>query len=147
MSKGNVRWIIADPRFSLEFQKFVVQHLVLLMKMQTEMLQQLTEMNRQIKEPKGGNMTEDDTNNRDGQSANEPPFEEFLRSQFELLFARLDNIENKLLVDLRVEMVERFLQLSRQIKHLDQKVDIFVQEHTFLKDELRELRGSQRVKN
>jgi hypothetical protein len=46
MSKGNVRWMIADPRFSLGFQEFVVQHLVLLVKMQTEMLQQLTEMNR-----------------------------------------------------------------------------------------------------
>ena len=84
-------------------------------------------------------MTEDDTNNRDGRSTNEPPFEEFVRKQFESLFAEI--------AGLRVEMVERFLQLSRQIKHLDQKVDIFVQEHTFLKDELRELRGSQRVKN
>ncbi len=84
-------------------------------------------------------MTEDDTNNLDGQSTNEPPFEEFVRKQFELLFAEI--------AGLRVEMVERFLQLSRQIKHLDQKVDIFVQEHTFLKDELRELRAAQRPKS
>ncbi|GEM_PF-1387019 len=168
MSKGNVRLIISDPRFSLEFQEFVVQHLTLLVKMQTEMLQQLTEMNRQmsetvaiasgarddlripqwpaairsrtlVKKTKGGNMTEDDTNNLDGQSTNEPPFEEFVRRQFESLFAEI--------AGLRVEMVERFLQLSRQIKHLDQKVDVFVQEHTFLKDELRELRAAQRPKS
>jgi hypothetical protein len=48
------------------------------------------------------------------------PFEEFVRQQFVLVFARLDSLE--------ANMSDRFLQLSRQIKHLDQKVDIFIQE-------------------
>ena len=88
-------------------------------------------------------MPEDDTNNLDGQSTAQPPFEEFVRRQFELVFARLDSLE----ISLRTEMNERFLQLSRQIKHLDQKVDLFIQEQIFLKDEWRELRESQRPRN
>ncbi|MGH9833886.1 MAG: hypothetical protein ACREBD_25605 [Blastocatellia bacterium] len=48
MSKGNVRPISADSRYSLEFQEFVIKHLALLLKMQTEMLQKMEEMNRQM---------------------------------------------------------------------------------------------------
>lgn len=60
------------------------------------------------------------------------PFEEFVKTQFELVFAKLDKLE--------LEMVDRFLQLSRQIRHLDQKVDIFIQEQIYLKDEMCEIR-------
>jgi hypothetical protein len=67
------------------------------------------------------------------------PFEEFVRQQFELIFVRLDGLENN--------MAERFLQLSRQIKHLDQKVDIFIQEQIYMKDEWRELREIVKPKN
>jgi hypothetical protein len=44
-------------------------------------------------------------------------------------------------------MAKRFLQLSRQIKHLDQKIDIFIQEQIYLKDEWRELRETVKAKN
>jgi hypothetical protein len=71
------------------------------------------------------------------------PFEEFVRQQFELVFARLDSLES----GLRTEIAERFLQLSRQIKHLDQKVDIFIQEQIYMKDEWRELREIVKPKN
>ena len=60
------------------------------------------------------------------------PFEEFVKTQFELVFAKLDKLE--------LEMVDRFLQLSRQVRHLDQKVDIFIQEQIYLKDEMCEIR-------
>jgi hypothetical protein len=60
-------------------------------------------------------VTEDNTNNLDGQSTNQPPFEEFVRRQFELLFTEI--------AGLREEMAEWFLKLSRQIKHLDQKTE------------------------
>jgi hypothetical protein len=75
----------------------------------------------------------------DNRSTSPLPFEEFVRRQFELVFVRLDGIETN--------MVERFLQLSRQIKHLDQKVDIFIQEQIYMKDEWRELREVVKPKN
>jgi hypothetical protein len=71
------------------------------------------------------------------------PFEEFVRQQFGLVFARLDSLES----GLRAEMAERFLQLGRQIKHLDQKVDIFIQEQIYMKDEWREIRELVKPKN
>jgi hypothetical protein len=70
-------------------------------------------------------------------------FEEFVRQQFVLVFARLDSLESSL----RTEMAERFLQLSRQIKHLDQKVDIFIQEQIYMKNEWREIRELVKPKN
>ncbi len=81
-------------------------------------------------------MAEDNNKPTDGKSTDEVPFEEFVKTQFELVFVRLDNLESSL----RSEMVDRFLQLSRQIRHLDQKVDIFIQEQIYLKDEMREMR-------
>jgi hypothetical protein len=77
------------------------------------------------------------------ESLNEPvtdpvSFEEHVKSQFELILARLDGIES----GLRAEMVERFLQLSRQVRDLDEKVDVFIKEQLHLKRELREVRDS-----
>lgn len=75
----------------------------------------------------------------DNQSTSPLPFEEFVRRQFELVFVRLDGLQTN--------MTERFLQLSLQIKHLDQKVDIFIQEQIYMKDEWRELREIVKPKN
>jgi hypothetical protein len=75
----------------------------------------------------------------DNRSTSPLSFEEFVRQQFGLVFARLDSLETN--------MTERFLQLSRQIKHLDQKVDIFIQEQIYMKDEWRELREIVKPKN
>jgi hypothetical protein len=80
--------------------------------------------------------------NNDDVTTSPLPFEEFVRQQFVLVFARLDNLE----LSLRTEITERFLQLSRQIKHLDQKVDIFIQEQIYLKDEWREVRDTLKPK-
>jgi hypothetical protein len=88
-------------------------------------------------------MTEENIKSQNGDSTGPVPFEEFVKKQFELVFARLDSLES----GLRGELAERFLQLSRQIKHLDHKVDIFIQEQIYLKDEWRELRGTVRPKN
>jgi hypothetical protein len=41
-------------------------------------------------------------------------------------------------------MNDRFFELGRQVKDLDRKVDIFIKEQLYLKDEWRELRDSQR---
>ncbi len=81
----------------------------------------------------------EESNSIDNRSTSPLPFEEFVRQQFELVFVRLDGLETN--------MTERFLQLSRQIKHLDQKVDIFIQEQIYMKDEWRELREIVKPKN
>jgi hypothetical protein len=81
----------------------------------------------------------EESNSIDNRSTSPLPFEEFVRQQFELVFVRLDGLETN--------MAERFLQLSRQIKHLDQKVDIFIQEQIYMKDEWRELREMLKPKN
>jgi hypothetical protein len=88
----------------------------------------------------------EENNSIDNRSTSHLPFEEFVRQQFELVFARLDNMRSEV-SRLRHEMIERFIQLSRQIKHLDQKVDIFIQEQIYMKDELRELREIVKPKN
>jgi transcriptional antiterminator len=85
----------------------------------------------------------EENNSIDNRSTSPLPFEDFVRQQFELVFARLDSLESSL----RTEIAERLLQLSRQIKHLDQKVDIFIQEQIYMKDELRELREIVKPKN
>jgi hypothetical protein len=85
----------------------------------------------------------EENNSVDNRSTSPLPFEEFVRQQFELVLARLDNLESSL----RTEIAERFLQLGRQIKHLDQKVDIFIQEQIYMKDEWRELREIVKPKN
>jgi hypothetical protein len=88
-------------------------------------------------------MTEENIKSTNRDSTNPVPVEDFVKHQFELVFARFDNLETSL----RSEMAKRFLQLSRQIKHLDQKVDIFIQEQIYLKDEWRELRETVKAKN
>jgi hypothetical protein len=85
----------------------------------------------------------EENNSIDNRSTSPLPFEDFVRQQFELVFARLDSLESSL----RTEIAERLLQLSRQIKHLDQKVDIFIQEQIYMKDEWRELREIVKPKN
>jgi hypothetical protein len=81
----------------------------------------------------------EENNSLDNRSTGPLPFEEFVRQQFELVFARLNSLETN--------MTERFVQLSRQIKHLDQKVDVFIQEQIYMKDEWRELREIVKPKN
>lgn len=91
-------------------------------------------------------MTGDNSQDTDGRSTTEPPFEEYVRRQFGLIAAQMNRMEQSQ-AELKAEMVERFLQLSRQIKRLDQKVDIFIQEQLAIKDEWRELRDSQQPKH
>jgi hypothetical protein len=81
----------------------------------------------------------EENNSIENRSTSPLPFEEFVRQQFGLVFARLDSLDTNI--------AERFLQLSRQIKHLDQKVDIFIQEQIYMKGELRELREIVKPKN
>jgi hypothetical protein len=88
----------------------------------------------------------EENNSIDNRSTSPLPFEEFVRQQFELVFARFENMSSEV-NGLRHEMIERFVQLSRQIKHLDQKVDIFIQEQIYMKDEWRELREIVKPKN
>jgi len=73
----------------------------------------------------------EENNSLDNQSTSPLPSEEFVRQQFALLSSRLDNLSSGV-SGLRQEMMERFLQLSRQLRHLDQKVDIFIQEQIYL---------------
>ncbi len=87
-------------------------------------------------------MPEDINNGSNAEPTNPLPFEEFVKKQFELVFARLDKLE----ADLRAEMNERFLQLSRQMRDLDQKVNVFIREQTYIKDDIRELREEKLTK-
>jgi hypothetical protein len=84
-------------------------------------------------------MSEDNTKNLDADSTNPLPFEEFVRQHLALLIKQGNELREQQ-VKLQEEMVERFLQLSRQIKDLDQKVNVFIREQTYIKDDVRELR-------
>jgi len=97
-------------------------------------------------------MSEDETEPLDDHLTSPAPFEEYVKNQFEVVLARLDGVES----GLRAEMVERFLQVSRQIRDvdervqdlgeqmrdLDEKVDTFIKEQLRLKRELREVQES-----
>ncbi|HWQ33959.1 MAG TPA: hypothetical protein VNQ79_14000 [Blastocatellia bacterium] len=88
-------------------------------------------------------MPEDNTESLDGNATNPAPFEEFVRQQFELLNKRIDRLD----ADLREEMKGRFVQLSRQIREPDQKVDIFIRKQLYIKDDIREPRETRLPKN
>ena len=78
-------------------------------------------------------MPESNGENLESRATQELEFQEFVKKQFEMLFIRLDNLET--------EMRERFLQLSRQIRDLDIKVDVYTREHSYMKDDIREMRA------
>ncbi len=105
-------------------------------------------------------MSEDNPESLNSNATNPTPFEEFVRQQFGMIVARLDRIEK--------DMVERFVQLSRQmmetkeqlqevkdqvaeareeIRDLDDKIDPFIREQMRLKRNLRDLQESLRPKN
>ena len=86
-------------------------------------------------------MPENNGSNSESKTTQEPEFQEFVKRQFEMLFARVDSLD----LNFRTEMSERFLQLSRQIRDLDQKVDVFIREHGYLKDDIRELRAKMNL--
>jgi hypothetical protein len=88
-------------------------------------------------------MSEDNTESLNGSATSLTPFEEYIRQQFELLHKRIDRLD----ADLRGEMTGRFVQLSRQIRELDQKVDVFIKEQLYIKDDIRELRETRIPKN
>lgn len=134
MSEDDTKSQETDSAQSLPFEEFVRRQLALLKRQQAEFLEELR---------KGAFMREDNSDAHDDKATSEPSFEEYVKRQFELVFTRLDGLETSL----RGEMVDRFLQLSRQIKRLDQKVDIFIQEQIAIKDEWRELRDSQQPKH
>jgi hypothetical protein len=95
-------------------------------------------------------MSEDNTESLNGGSTNPTPFEEYIKAQFEMIQVRLTKIEAKIETEaagIRTEMVERFVQLRRQVRELDQKVDIFIREQIYIKDDIRELRESRIPKN
>lgn len=107
-------------------------------------------------------MSEEITKKLD-EDGNELPFEEFVRRQFVLLHQRINEMET----GLRTEMVERFVQvsrhvrevkdelsitnenvhkiddklfkISRQMRDLTEKVDVFVREHLYLKRDVQDM--------
>ncbi len=82
-------------------------------------------------------MSGDNGNSMENKSTQELEFQSFVRQQLELLFAQQ--------TEMRTEMHERFLQLSRQIKDLDIKVDVYTREHSYMKDDIRELRAKMNL--
>lgn len=83
---------------------------------------------------------ENNGNNIENKSTQELDFQEFVKGQFELLSAQIGLLSREI-VSTRSEMLERFLQLSRQIKDFDIKVDIYTREHSYMKDDIREVRA------
>ena len=77
-------------------------------------------------------MPDDETNGLNANVTGSTPFETFVRQQLEIIAATLERIER--------DNIDRFIQLSRQIRELDQKVDIFIKEQIHIKDDVRELR-------
>lgn len=69
-------------------------------------------------------MSENNGNSSESKTTQELEFQEFVKQQFELLFVQTTQVNQKV-DDLRREVIERFLQLSRQIRDLDSKVDIY----------------------
>ncbi|HKX28293.1 MAG TPA: hypothetical protein VJ302_11395 [Blastocatellia bacterium] len=93
-------------------------------------------------------MAIEDNRSVDGKTTNDLSFEDYVKRQFELIFNRFDLIDSRIQAgekNLQAEMVERFVQLSRQIQHLDKKVDVFIQEQIYLKDEWRASRESLKL--
>lgn len=82
-------------------------------------------------------MSGNNGNDLENRSTQELEFQEFVKKQFELISAQMGNMESSL----RTEMNDMFLQLSRQVRELDQKVDVFIREHLYIKDEIRDLRS------
>jgi hypothetical protein len=80
-------------------------------------------------------MSEDDTNGLNADTTGPTPFEDFVRQQLEMIVATLERIER--------DNIDRFIQLSRQVRGLDQKVDIFIKEQIYIKDDIRELREAK----
>ncbi|MGE0128543.1 MAG: hypothetical protein AB7U82_10730 [Blastocatellales bacterium] len=84
-------------------------------------------------------MPEDETNGLNADTNGSAPFEDFVRQQLEMIIATLERMER--------DNVDRFVQLSRQVRELDQKVDIFIKEQIYIKDDIRELRALRLQKN
>jgi len=85
-------------------------------------------------------MSGNNENGSESKTTQELEFQEFVKKQFELLFAQVNQVNQKV-DDLRGEMIERFVQLSRQIRDFDIKVDIYTREHSYMKDDIREVRA------
>lgn len=84
-------------------------------------------------------MAEDKTD-----STNPLPFEEYARQTLATILAQQNQMRQEM-NELRQETIERFLQLSRQIRDLDQKVDVYTREHIYIKDDVRELRAKMNL--
>jgi len=78
-------------------------------------------------------MSENNGNNPEGRTTQELEFQEFVKKQLELILTQQ--------AEARTEMSERFLQLSRQIRDFDIKVDVYTREHSYMKDDIREMRA------
>jgi hypothetical protein len=89
-------------------------------------------------------MPESNGNNLENRTTQELEFQEYVKKQFELLFTRMDQLDGKI-DSVRAEMIERFIQLSRQIRDLDIKVDVYTREHSYMKDDIRELRAKMNL--
>ena len=99
-------------------------------------------------------MPENNSNNLESRTTQELEFQQFVKNQFELLFARMNKLEEQFdrkldqkIDGVREEMRERFVQLSRQMRQMDKMMDVFIADHLSLKDEWREMRDSQAPKN
>ena len=98
-------------------------------------------------------MSENNTELNNGDPTSPLSFEEFVRQHLTGISTRLDSVENSL----RQEMVDRFLQLSRQIlevnnnvakidervEDIDYKLDDFIKEQIRMKREWREFQERQ----
>lgn len=101
-------------------------------------------------------MSEDNTKSINDDPTNPVPFEEFVKQQFTVILGRMDKIDSRL-DKIESEMIERFVQLSRQIRDLDTRVgkveehvedidyklDDFIKEQIRMKREWRDFQGSK----
>lgn len=83
-------------------------------------------------------------NDLENKSTRELEFQEFVKKQFELVLARMDKLDGEI-QGVRQELVDRYLQLSRQIKDFDIKVDVYTREHSYMKDDIREMRAKMNL--
>jgi peptidoglycan hydrolase CwlO-like protein len=117
----------------LPFEEFVKQHLTLLLNQQKisdakqdAMQEQINGLQQQI------NGLQQQVNG--------------LQQQVNGLQERVNSLQMQI-NGLQQQINDMQLQISRQIKNLDQKVDVFIREHGYIKDDIREIRALQGMQN
>ena len=120
------------------FEERMTNLLELILRGQVAMQAQIAAMQPGIAAGQVENViSENNGNSPESRTTSEPSHEERVMQRLDLILAEQAAI--------RTEMVQRFLQLSCQIRDFDIKVDIYTREHSYMKDDIREVRAKMNL--